>query len=127
MAKYLMVGVELNSTLMIIIILDHTPIARIISYLAIIARYYYTHADNNDILMDLFDKVTVAQFIESLKFEKENISNNVQLFQTPDAEPWVLVHEDFHAGNVLVRDGCLVGIVDWEFSGVYLSILLASF
>lgn len=112
---------------MIIIILDHTPIARIISYLAIIARYYYTHADNNDILMDLFDKVTVAQFIESLKFEKENISNNVQLFQTPDAEPWVLVHEDFHAGNVLVRDGCLVGIVDWEFSGVYLSILLASF
>lgn len=77
--------------------------------------------------MDLFDKVTVAQFIESLKLEKENISNNVQLFQTLDAEPWVLVHEDFHAGNMLVRDGCLVGIVDWEFSGVYLSILLASF
>ncbi|KAK5460847.1 hypothetical protein LTS15_002910 [Exophiala xenobiotica] len=37
----------------------------------------------------------------------------------PYAEPRVLVHEDFHAGNILVRDGHLVGILDWEFSGVY--------
>lgn len=30
-----------------------------------------------------------------------------------------MVHEDFHSGNMLVRDGHLVGVLDWEFSGVY--------
>lgn len=30
-----------------------------------------------------------------------------------------MVHENFHAGNMLLRDGHLVGVVDWEFSGVY--------
>lgn len=69
--------------------------------------------------MDAFENATVAEFIESLKLEKENVSKDVQLFQALDAEPHVLVHEDFHAGNMLVRDGSLVGIVDWEFSGVY--------
>ncbi|PGH14801.1 hypothetical protein AJ79_02817 [Helicocarpus griseus UAMH5409] len=38
------------------------------------------------------------------------------MFQAIDAEPRILVHEDFHAGNMLVRDGQLVGIMDWEFS-----------
>lgn len=31
----------------------------------------------------------------------------------------MLVHEDFHAGNMLVRDGKLVAVLDWDFSGVY--------
>ena len=30
-----------------------------------------------------------------------------------------MVHEDFHASNMLVRDGHLVGVFDWEISGVY--------
>ncbi|RJE20393.1 Phosphotransferase enzyme family [Aspergillus sclerotialis] len=81
--------------------------------------YYYSHADKDDILMDAFENVTVPEFIESLRLEKENVSRNAQLFQALNAEPRVLVHEDFHAGNMLVRDGYLVGIVDWEFSGVY--------
>ena len=29
------------------------------------------------------------------------------------------MHEDFHAGNMLVHEGRLVGVVDWEFSGTY--------
>lgn len=41
------------------------------------------------------------------------------MFKDIDAEPFVLVHDDFHAGNILVRDGHLVGVVDWEFSGAY--------
>jgi 5-methylthioribose kinase len=69
--------------------------------------------------MDAFEKVTVPEFVEILKLEKEKISKDVQLFQALDAEPRVLVHEDFHAGNMLVCDGHLVGIVDWEFSGIY--------
>lgn len=36
-----------------------------------------------------------------------------------DAEPHVLVHGDFHAGNMLAHEGRLVGVVDWEFSGTY--------
>lgn len=31
----------------------------------------------------------------------------------------MLVHEDFHAGNMLIRDGEIVGVLDWEFSGMY--------
>ena len=69
--------------------------------------------------MDAFENVTVPEFVESLKLEKENVSKNVQLFQALDAELRVLVHKDFRAGNTLVRDGCLVGIGDWEFSRVY--------
>lgn len=41
--------------------------------------------------MDAFENVTVAEFIESLKLEKENVSKNVQLFQALDAEPRVLL------------------------------------
>lgn len=53
--------------------------------------------------------------------------NDEPIFQDIDAEPLVLVHEDFHAGNMLVRDGHLVGILDCEFSGVYpLSELLSA-
>jgi 5-methylthioribose kinase len=69
--------------------------------------------------MEAFEKVTVPEFVELLKLEKEKVSEDVHLFQALDAEPRVLVHEDFHTGNMLVRDGRLVGIVDWEFSGVY--------
>ncbi|KAK2809434.1 hypothetical protein FQN50_003893 [Emmonsiellopsis sp. PD_5] len=81
--------------------------------------YYHSHADEKDIVMEVFEKVTVAEFVEFLKLEKEKVSRDVQLFQALDAEPRVLVHEDFHAGNMLARDGRLVGVVDWEFSGVY--------
>ncbi|KAK2777036.1 hypothetical protein FQN53_002428 [Emmonsiellopsis sp. PD_33] len=81
--------------------------------------YYHSHADEKDIMMEAFEKVTVAEFVEFLKLEKEKVSRDVELFQALDAEPRVLVHMDFHAGNMLARDGRLVGVVDWEFSGVY--------
>lgn len=55
-----------------------------------------------------------------MKLERLALLNHDEsLFRDIDAEPRVLVHEDFHAGNILVRDGHIVGILDWEFSGVY--------
>ena len=69
---------------------------------------------------EAFEDTSVAEFVARLKVERQALlDNNESQFQAIDAEPLVLVHEDFHAGNMLVRDGHLVGVVDWEFSGVY--------
>lgn len=55
-----------------------------------------------------------------LKLQRQALlDDDKSAFQDIDAEPLVLVHEDFHAGNMLVRDGHLVGVLDWEFSGTY--------
>lgn len=81
--------------------------------------YYYTHADKSDILTEPFEKITVPEFVESLKVEQQEVLRDAKMFEAIDAEPRVLVHEDFHIGNMLVRDGQLAAIVDWEFSGVY--------
>ncbi|KIW10348.1 hypothetical protein PV08_11310 [Exophiala spinifera] len=81
---------------------------------------YYTHAAETDIIAEAFEKTSVADFINTLKLERLGLLNHDEsLFRDIDAEPRVLVHEDFHAGNILVRDGHIVGILDWEFSGVY--------
>lgn len=55
----------------------------------------------------------------SLRHEQQSLLNDESIFQSIDLEPLVLVHEDFHAGNILIRDGHVVGILDWEFSGTY--------
>lgn len=81
--------------------------------------YYYTHADEDDISAEAFEQTSVADFVAQLKQERDALLNDDSIFQDIDTEPLVLVHEDFHAGNMLVRDGHLVGVLDWEFSGVY--------
>ncbi|KAK2799147.1 hypothetical protein FQN51_007115 [Onygenales sp. PD_10] len=53
--------------------------------------YYHSHADEKDIMMKAFKKVTITKFIEFLKLEKEKILRDVELFQALDAEPWVLL------------------------------------
>ncbi|RMZ85038.1 hypothetical protein DV738_g237, partial [Chaetothyriales sp. CBS 135597] len=80
---------------------------------------YYTHASETDIIEEAFENTSVADFLDTLKRKRLALMNEESLFRDIDAEPRVLVHEDFHAGNMLVRDGHLVGILDWEFSGVY--------
>lgn len=60
-----------------------------------------------------------VEHIISIQHERDAILQDDSVFQKIDAEPLVLVHEDFHAGNMLVRDGYLVGSLDWEFLGVY--------
>ncbi|KAJ5223958.1 hypothetical protein N7468_008500 [Penicillium chermesinum] len=37
----------------------------------------------------------------------------------PACEPYVLTHCDLNLGNLIVRDGALVGILDWEFAAYY--------
>ncbi len=80
---------------------------------------YYTHAAETDIIAEAFEKTSVADFVKTLKLERLALLYEQSLFRDIDAEPRVLVHEDFRAGSILVRDGHLVGVLDWEFSGVY--------
>ncbi|KAL8819160.1 MAG: hypothetical protein Q9191_007794 [Dirinaria sp. TL-2023a] len=37
---------------------------------------------------------------------------------TPE-EPFVLVHGDFHGRNIMMKDGRIAAILDWEFAGAY--------
>lgn len=37
----------------------------------------------------------------------------------PKCEPYVLTHCDLNLGNLIVREGALVGILDWEFAAYY--------
>lgn len=74
----------------------------------------------SDIPDDAFDHTSVAAFVAQLQKERETLAAQAPYpFAQIDAELRVLVHGDFHAGNILVRDGHLVGVVDWEFSGTY--------
>ena len=90
--------------------------------------YYYTHAPASDFPHDIFETTSAAAFAAHLQRERTTLASQPpSFFAQIDSEPRVLVHEDFHAGNMLVRDGHLAGVVDWEFSGTYpLSELLGS-
>lgn len=37
----------------------------------------------------------------------------------PRCEPYVLTHCDLNLGNIMVKDGKLVGILDWEYAAYY--------
>ena len=37
----------------------------------------------------------------------------------PRCEPYVLTHCDLNLGNIMVKDGMLAGILDWEFAAYY--------
>ncbi|RDW70510.1 uncharacterized protein DSM5745_08021 [Aspergillus mulundensis] len=37
----------------------------------------------------------------------------------PQCRPYVLTHCDLNLGNIMVKDGALVGILDWEFAAYY--------
>ncbi|KAI9372627.1 aminoglycoside phosphotransferase, partial [Aspergillus egyptiacus] len=37
----------------------------------------------------------------------------------PKCQPYVLTHCDLNLGNLIVRDGALVGILDWEYAAYY--------
>ncbi|KAE8404639.1 phosphotransferase enzyme family-domain-containing protein [Aspergillus pseudonomiae] len=41
------------------------------------------------------------------------------MLRHPPCEPYVLTHCDLNLGNLIVRDGALVGILDWEFAAYY--------
>jgi aminoglycoside phosphotransferase (APT) family kinase protein len=37
----------------------------------------------------------------------------------PMSEAYVLTHCDLNLGNIVVKDGVLAGILDWEFAAYY--------
>jgi len=37
----------------------------------------------------------------------------------PKCEPYVLTHCDLNLGNIMIEDGILAGILDWEFAAYY--------
>lgn len=37
----------------------------------------------------------------------------------PPAEPYTFTHGDLHIGNIMVKDGVVTGIIDWEASGYF--------
>lgn len=83
--------------------------------------YYYTHANPEDYEDFFDDDASVSDFVDELKRRRSQFLGPEwdEIFRGIDSEPRVLVHEDFHAGNMLVRNGKLVALLDWEFSGVY--------
>ncbi|GIZ44418.1 hypothetical protein CKM354_000761600 [Cercospora kikuchii] len=88
--------------------------------------YFYSHANREDVEDFFDDEQSPADFVESLKSKRRELveceaaaTHDESVFRVIDAEPKVLVHEDFHAGNMLVRDGELVGLLDWDFAGAY--------
>ena len=45
----------------------------------------------------------------------QDIFNNVKK-RFPKSEPYVLTHCDLNLGNIMIRDGEMVGILDWEYA-----------
>ncbi|KAI0006959.1 kinase-like protein [Xylariaceae sp. FL0662B] len=37
----------------------------------------------------------------------------------PSAQPFTFSHSDVHEGNIMVKDGKFVGLIDWELAGYY--------
>lgn len=82
---------------------------------------YYTQATESEIAETGLEAspASIADLVAKLQTERETLCKSFTDFNAIDAEPLVLVHDDLHSGNLLVRDGHLVGVLDWEFSGVY--------
>ncbi|KAH9861595.1 hypothetical protein J1614_011346 [Plenodomus biglobosus] len=53
--------------------------------------------------------------------DKTVINAKLQEFKQnfPDGAPYVLTHADLNLGNILVHDGKIVAIIDWELAGYY--------
>ena len=79
--------------------------------------YYYTHAPDSDIDMDLFDETPKDAFIKSLQSTHDEIASNPSCF-LPE-EPFVLNHGDFNGRNILEQGTEIRAIIDWEFAGSY--------
>lgn len=79
--------------------------------------YYHTHAPSNSVDWDLFEDVSREDFVRQLGAERTAISQDTSAF-LPE-EPFVLVHGDLHGRNIMVKDGHIKAILDWEFAGAF--------
>ena len=79
--------------------------------------YYYSHAAEEDIEDGFFGEVSVEAFVKTLQATRQSIADDDTAF-VPD-EPFVLVHGDLHGRNIMMKDGRIEAILDWEFAGSY--------
>ncbi|MCJ1474708.1 hypothetical protein MMC13_003368 [Lambiella insularis] len=79
--------------------------------------YCYTHASDDDVGDDLFEDVSRSDFIKQLRSERDAIE--LDPFAFLPEEPFVLVHGDLHGRNIVVKDGRIQAILDWEFAGAF--------
>lgn len=66
----------------------------------------------HDIDEDLFTETSIQDFIVELQKKQDYIAG----IDMTD-EPFALVHGDFHARNILTKDGESSAFIDWEFGG----------
>ena len=67
--------------------------------------------------MDFFEDVSKDAFIMTLQDERFDLLDNEDAF-LPE-EPFVLVHGDFHGRNIMMKEGRIQAVLDWEFAGFY--------
>ncbi|KAL8774449.1 MAG: hypothetical protein Q9209_000822 [Squamulea sp. 1 TL-2023] len=79
--------------------------------------YYYTHASHCDIDWDHFQTTSHDDFVQQLQAERESISEDNSAYAPQ--EPFVLVHGNLHGRNIMVKDGRVKVILDWEFAGTF--------
>ena len=79
--------------------------------------YYYSYASEEDIDQDFFEEVSKADFIKTLQATRQSIAEDDEAF-LPE-EPFVLNHGDFHGRNIMMKDGQIAAVIDWEFAGFY--------
>lgn len=79
--------------------------------------HYYTNAPAEDLDEDLFEDTSKEEFIESLRTARDKLFSDMSSFLPQ--EPFALVHGDFCGRNMMVHNGHISAIIDWEFAGSY--------
>ncbi|OOF99121.1 hypothetical protein ASPCADRAFT_513206 [Aspergillus carbonarius ITEM 5010] len=64
---------------------------------------------------ELWDALTLT--LRDKSFPQKVLDNLKK--RLPPCEPYVLTHCDLNLGNIMVKDGKLVGILDWEYAAYY--------
>lgn len=76
---------------------------------------YYTNASAEDVDEDLFENISKEKFIESLRTARDKLFSNVSSFLPQ--EPFA--HGGFRCRNIIVHNGHISAVIDWEFAGSY--------
>lgn len=79
--------------------------------------YYYTHASESVIDLELFSDIPLPVFVETLRKTRQSLIDDDSAFD-PE-EPFVFSHGDFHGQNILVSGTTVTAIIDWEFAGAF--------
>ncbi|KAL8783919.1 MAG: hypothetical protein Q9195_009238 [Heterodermia aff. obscurata] len=79
--------------------------------------HYYLYAPEENIDMGFFEDVSKDAFITTLRDEQRALLENENAF-LPE-EPFVLVHGDLHGRNIMMKEGRVQAVLDWEFAGFY--------